>query len=364
MTTPLGARIAERIANDGPMSVADYMATCLFDPQHGYYTTRDPFGREGDFTTAPEVSQMFGELVAARLYAGWVEDGRPMPASIVEMGPGRGTMMRDMLRTLRRLDPALLSGADVVMIEASERLATVQRTTLGGAPAMPRWLPTLDGLAPQPVYLAANELFDALPVRQFVRTPHGWRERVVALDEGGRLMLAAGFADPDPSLLPPDAAAAPVGAIVELSPARSALMDALAHRIAGHGGLALLIDYGYAQPQCGDTLQAMRRHGFTDLLAEPGEADITAHVDFAALAAIARRHGLEADLVEQGQFLLDMGLLERAGRLGEARDAQLRERLAGEVERLAAPQAMGTLFKVLIVRGRPPQAGHPQKGSD
>jgi len=349
MMNALAARIAARIRTDGPMSVADYMATCLFDPEHGYYMTRQPFGRDGDFTTAPEISQMFGELVAARLYAAWLEDARPQPATFCEMGPGRGTMMRDMLRTLHRLDPAFLRASDIVMIEASERLAKTQQATLADAPASPHWDKTLAGLAPQPLYLAANELFDALPIRQYVKTERGWRERVVALSEDDHLCFAAGFGEVEAALLPPDASTASPGAIVELAPARSSLMDEIAHRIATHGGMAILIDYGYEQARCGDTLQAMHRHAFANVLENPGHADLTAHVDFGALAALAHRHGLATELIEQGRFLLDMGLLERAGRLGQDGDSALRMRLSQEVERLAGLDAMGTLFKVLIV---------------
>src|SRR5690606_33815869 len=184
------------------------------------------------------------------------------PATFAEMGPGRGTMMRDMLRTLHRLDPGFLRGSDLVMIEASERLAETQRATLADALASPRWERTLAGLASQPLYLAANELFDALPVRQYVKTERGWRERVVALGENDRLHFAAGLGEADAALLPPDASAASPRSIVELAPARSALMDEIAHRIAAHGGMALIIDYGYERARCGDTLQAMRRHAF------------------------------------------------------------------------------------------------------
>lgn len=356
MSDPLGDRIAATIRAAGPMSVADYMSACLLDPDHGYYTTGDPFGRDGDFTTAPEVSQMFGELVAARLCSAWREQGRPLPASFAEMGPGRGTLMRDMLRTLRQLDPAFAQGADIIMIEASDRLAAQQKKTLSEMKAAVEWKRHLGELPTQPLFLVANELFDALPIRQYVKTPQGWRERVVALDDNGALTFAAGFGRPDETLLPPDAKDAPPGAIVELAPARAALMEEMAWRIARDGGTAILIDYGYATPSCGDTLQAIRRHAYSNVLAEPGKADLTAHVDFAALAAIARRHGLAVELAEQGEFLLRMGLLERAGRLGAGGDDRLRQRLAQDVERLAGPDQMGRLFKVLIV-GSPALAG-------
>src|SRR5690606_6371245 len=183
--------------------------TCLLDPDYGYYTTGDPFGRDGDFITAPEISQMFGELVAARLYSIWLGQGRPQPATFAEMGPGRGTLMHDVLRTLQRLDPAFVQDAGIVMIEASDRLAARQKATLAQMKATVEWKRHLGELPPRPLFLVANELFDALPIRQYVKTPDGWRERVVALDDRQALVLAAGFGRPDEALLPPDANDAP-----------------------------------------------------------------------------------------------------------------------------------------------------------
>ncbi|MDN2567963.1 class I SAM-dependent methyltransferase [Aquibium sp. A9E412] len=347
--TALADRIARLIAAGGPLSVADYMALCLADPEHGYYMTREPFGTAGDFTTAPEVSQMFGELVGVWLYAAWQADGRPAAPVIAEIGPGRGTLMKDVLRTLARLDPALIEAARFALVETSPRLVAVQRATLAGAAATPQWVATPAALPAGPLFLVGNELFDALPVRQYVKTGAGWRERVVALDEAGALCFRAGPGAPDPALLPPGAAAAPPGAIAEIAPARSALMAAIAERIAAAGGAALFFDYGHLEPGLGDTLQALREHAHDDPLAHPGAADLTAHVDFAALAAEACRAGLEARLMSQADFLLGMGLAERAGRLGAGRTPDEQARLAGEVERLAGAAAMGTLFKALIV---------------
>ena len=345
----LEPRIRDLIAASGPMSVADYMALCLFDPAHGYYTTREPFGRAGDFVTAPEISQMFGELIAVWLHHAWEAAGRPEPFVLAEIGPGRGTLMKDMLRTFARLDPAFAAKARFAMVEASERLAGVQRDTLAGAPALPSWHATIDTLPSGALFIVGNELFDALPVRQFVRTVSGWRERCVGLDARGELCFVAGAGTVDPALLPPNAETAAEGSVAEIAPARSALMETIAARIASDGGAGLFVDYGYERPALGDTLQAVRGHGYAGVLAEPGEADLTSHVDFAALAAATRTHGLTAHLATQGDFLLRMGLLERAGRLGASADAATRERLSSQVERLAGPDAMGTLFKVLAV---------------
>lgn len=350
--TPLGRRIVERIAAFGPMPVSEYMATCLFDPDHGYYTTREPFGTAGDFVTAPEVSQMFGELVAVWVYSAWRALDRPMPVCLAEIGPGRGTLMADMLRTLDRLDPGFTTRMRVAMVEASPRLADAQRRKLAGGRARPIWLAALDDLPALPAIVVANELFDALPIRQFVKTGRGWLERVVTVDEAGKPVFSAATSGIDASLLPPGADHQPEGAIFEAAPARQAMMDAIAARIARHGGAALLFDYGHLEPGFGDTLQAVRDHAFDPVFASPGEADLTSHVDFAALAAAAHAHGLETRAMTQGAFLLAMGLLQRAGVLGTGADAATHDRLRGEVERLAGDEGMGRLFKVLVVAPR------------
>lgn len=350
--TRLKERIAALIELSGPISVAEYMALCLFDPEHGYYTNREPFGVEGDFITSPEISQMFGELVGVWLRAAWDAIGRPLPVTVAEIGPGRGTLMKDVLRTLSRLDAGFAAKADFAMIETSPRLAEIQKETLANIDAGVRWHDSVENLAPQPLLLVGNELFDAVPIRQYVRASGKWRERAVGLDPDGNLAFVAGAGAPDPSLLPPEAKNAPEGAIIELSPARTALMETIAERIAKHGGAGLFFDYGYTTPALGDTLQALRKHHYDDALAHPGEADLTAHVDFSALAAAAGNAGLAAHIMTQGEFLLAMGLLERAGRLGANAGLAARERLSGEVERLAGPDQMGNLFKVLAITPR------------
>ncbi len=257
--------------------------------------------------------------------------------------------MKDMLRTCSRLDPALTAGASFAMIETSPRLTGIQKQTLAGTSAGIGWHETIDTLSQAPLLIVGNELFDAIPIRQFIRAGAGWRERMIGLDDANGLRFFAGAGSLDPALLPDDAADAPQGAIVEIAPARTALMATIAERLAAHGGAGLFIDYGHLQPGVGDTLQALRKHNHDDVLANPGEADLTAHVDFAALAAIVRAHGLDAHLSTQGDFLVGMGILERAGRLGADADQAAREKIAGEVERLAGPQAMGDLFKVLAI---------------
>ncbi|MBE1207849.1 class I SAM-dependent methyltransferase [Aminobacter carboxidus] len=347
--TALKTRIASLIVASGPISVAEYMALCLFDPADGYYTTREPFGAEGDFTTAPEISQMFGELVAVWLYAAWQAAGRPANATLAEIGPGRGTLMKDMLRSLHKLEPAF---ANTAMIETSPRLREIQQRTLANSDAPIGWHDTVSTLPDAPLFIVGNELFDAIPTRQFIKIGAAWHERAVGVGEAGELAFVAGPATLDAAVLPPDAATASDGSIFEFAPARTATMEAVAERIAASGGAGLFFDYGHLKPGIGDTLQALRKHRHDDVLAHPGEADLTSHVDFSALALAGRAHGLDAHLATQGEFLLAMGLLERAGKLGAGADAMGREKISSDVERLAGPDAMGSLFKVLAVAPR------------
>jgi SAM-dependent MidA family methyltransferase len=348
----LGNRIVRLIEANGPLSVADYMALCLYDPDSGYYMTREPFGVSGDFTTAPEISQMFGELVAIWLFSTWHTLGAPSPVTLAEIGPGRGTMMKDMLRTLGRIDPGFPGKARIAMVETSPRLAAMQRATLGESASAIEWHGSIATLPPGPLLVVGNELFDAIPIRQYVKSGGRWCERAVGLDRTGKLGFVAAAGSLDPALLPPDAASAGEGAIAETAPARTALMDAIAERLTADGGVGLFIDYGYLQPALGDTLQALKAHAYVDPLAEPGRADLTAHVDFFSLAQTAKTHGLDAHLATQGDFLLGTGLIERAGKLGAKADAATRRRLQDEAERLAGPDGMGMLFKVLAIASR------------
>ncbi|PZO82249.1 MAG: methyltransferase [Mesorhizobium amorphae] len=329
------------------MPVSEYMALCLLDPTEGYYTRREPFGAGGDFVTAPEVSQMFGELVGVWLWLAWEAAGKPDDAVLVEVGPGRGTLMKDALRALAALDREWAARLRACLVEASPRLRAVQRETLGGRPV--EWFDRIEDLPKAPLLLVANEFMDALPIRQYVKTADGFRERVVGLDERNELCFLAGLSEPDPAWLPPDAADAALGAIVEAAPAREAAMAALCERIGATGGAALLIDYGHLRSGLGDTLQAVRAHRFAPVLEAPGHADLTSHVDFASLAAVARSAGLSTFAATQGEFLLGLGLLERAGAIGRGKDADTQARIRGEAERLAGPDAMGSLFKVLGV---------------
>ncbi|MEZ0001174.1 class I SAM-dependent methyltransferase [Sinorhizobium fredii] len=352
MTNPLADKIKALIRTNGPISVTDYFSLCLADPQYGYYRVREPFGRAGDFTTAPEISQLFGEMIGIFLVHAWQEHGSPAQVIIAEIGPGRGTMMSDILRVVGRLAPGLYAAADVHLVETSERLRKVQAETLASHDGKIHWHASFDSLPSGFLLLAANELFDAIPIRQFVRTAQGFRERMVGLDADDELTFAAGVAGIDPSLLPTPAQSAAEGTIFEAAPARDAVMAALCERLRAAAGTAILIDYGHLATGYGDTLQAVRNHRYDPPLANPGRADLTSHVDFEQLALRAKAEGLQVNgLAHQGDFLIGLGLLDRAAALGRDKDLATQESIRDDVERLAGAGAgkMGELFKVLAV---------------
>ncbi|TYC55879.1 class I SAM-dependent methyltransferase [Rhodobacterales bacterium] len=327
------------------------MSACLADPEYGYYQTRDPFGVKGDFITAPDISQMFGELIGASCLTAFEGLDAAQPFQLAELGPGRGTLMADLLRTAT-LRPAFLEAARLNLVETSERLRSVQKKTLKNAPLAPEFRNTFEEVPDGPLILFANEFFDALPIHQFVKTPDGWRERQVGLDTAGELVFGAGAAKLPAGAVPPDFENCPAGTIIETQPAANAIAAAIGARLATHGGVALFIDYGYVRTAPGDTLQALYKHTYDDVLAHPGEADLTAHVNFEALAAAAVGAGARTcPPLTQGDFLLRLGLLERAGALGAGKSAREQDAIRDVVERLAAPEQMGGLFKVLAITG-------------
>ncbi len=347
--TPLARLLAARIAADGPMDLSDYMADCLMHPAHGYYATRDPFGAAGDFTTAPEISQMFGELIGACLAAWWEAAGRPGPVRLIELGPGRGTLMADALRVMARV-PGL--APSVHLIEASPTLRAAQSRAVPAAAHHGR----LEDVPPGATLLIANEFFDALPIRAHVRDGAGWRARTVGL-EGGALRLGLGPAAPLPALDHRLADTAD-GDVVESRPAADAVMRALSARLRAGPGLALLVDYGDWR-SLGNTLQALRAHAPEDPLASPGEADLTAHVDFEALAEAA---GLpHSALTPQGVFLERLGITARARALAAGLAGAALDSHVAAHRRLTHPDAMGRLFKALalVSPGLPAPPGLP-----
>jgi NADH dehydrogenase [ubiquinone] 1 alpha subcomplex assembly factor 7 len=320
------------------------MTACLADPEHGYYMRGDPFGRAGDFVTAPEVSQMFGELIGLFVVAAWERLGEPKPAVLVELGPGRGTLMADMLRAAA-VKPAFLAAADVHLVEISPRLKEIQRATLAATAAAVHWHARLADVPDGPTVLVANEFFDALPIRQFQWRDGHWAERMIGLADDGTLTLGLRPVEQRPAGVP-----LPDGAVVEAGTVRESVAAEIAARLARFGGAALVIDYGNDRAGYGDTLQAVKAHRYDHPLANPGEADLTAHVDFGALARAAARAGAEArPVMRQGEFLLRLGLIQRAEVLARGKEQPIRDTIAAAMDRLAGKKGMGDLFKVLAL---------------
>lgn len=342
--TPLEVLARARIAADGPMPLADYMALCLGHPEHGYYMTRPAIGAEGDFTTAPEVSQMFGEIVGAWLAHAWQLAGSPDPVNLVELGPGRGTLAADILRTFRVL-PELSRALRVHLVETSPPMRAAQKERLGETHYL-SWHDSLGDVPDGPMLLVANEFFDALPIRQFVRRAEGWRERCVGL---ARDSLALVDGPPAGGHDIPDALGdAPEGSIHETAPLGRAVAGEIGARLARAPGAALVIDYGYQGPACGDTLQALRGRRPADPLESPGEADLTAHVDFAALAEQAAGVGATCHgPITQASFLTALGIGVRAERLRRAGASG--DDLSQALERLTGAGSMGSLFRILAI---------------
>lgn len=352
MTTPLAEKIKNLIRMSGPLSVTDYFALCLADPEHGYYRTREPFGQSGDFITAPEISQLFGEMVGVFLVHAWQQHGSPVPVNLVEIGPGRGTMMLDMIRVIRRLAPDLFEALSVHLVETSDRLRGVQRVTLEAFSSKVSWHRGFDEVPNGFTLIAANELFDAIPIRQFVKTPKGFRERLVGLDAEDELAFGIGVATIDPALLPQNSGGEPDGTVYEIAPARQAVMQALCERLRQSGGTALIIDYGHMVTGFGDTLQAVLHHEYDPPLAHPGEADLTSHVDFEDLARVARASGVQINgCLHQGDFLYGLGLSQRAEALANGKAEPEQRAIALAADRLAGAGEgkMGELFKVMAV---------------
>ncbi len=332
------------------MPVADYMRLCLTHPQHGYYTTRDPFGSSGDFVTAPEISQMFGELIGLWMASVWQQMGAPENVRVIELGPGRGTLMKDVLRAVR-VAKAFRAAIVLHMVEISPALKKMQQETLSGTDIPAFWHDTLDGVAGGPCIVIANEFIDALPVHQAVKQPDGWHERVVEIGADGNLC----FGVARESLLhfetglPRALRQSPDGSIFEWRDDRMALE--IGRRVRSEGA-ALILDYGHIHYSTGDTLQAVAGHAYANPLQKPGEADLTAHVDFEALAQSAesiggRIHGP----ITQRDFLLHLGIDKRAEALksGLLRDKALEIEMAQSRLTETGAKGMGQLFKALAI---------------
>lgn len=345
----LKQRIVEHIRENGPMTVAEYMAACLYDPEGGYYATRPSIGGAGaDFLTAPEASQMFGEMLGLWCAHEWDVLGKPA-LNLIELGPGRGVLMQDALRATRRIE-GFHDAAAVIFVETSGPLMDEQAERAPNAD----WAQRLEDVPPGPALIVGNEFLDCMPIRQFIRGEEGWHEKLVGITESGALTFGLSAAIPAP-----DEDETEPGTVREIAPALDAFVYELERRLHESPGRALLIDYGYVAPEGADTLQALANHKKVDPLAHPGQADLTAHVHFARLAQLAEQAGLQVHgAVTQARFLRGLGIDVRAQTLSQANPSHA-PRIARELERLTGEEQMGALFKVICISspGLPAPAG-------
>lgn len=346
--TPLEERLIDLINLKGPITLADFMADALGHPHDGYYMTREAIGGDGDFTTAPEISQVFGELIGLWLVEAWRLMGSPKVFNLVELGPGRGVLMADILRAAR-LRPDFVQAATLWLVETSGRFRHEQQKRLKSYELKPLWADEFADIPPAPSLVIANEFFDCLPIRQFIRTAKGWRERLVGLnDAGDGLAFVAGATPPPQQLGLPEKAS--VGDIFEISFGARDFAGELAGVLREYGGYALIIDYGHMNSGFGDTLQAVRNHEYWPPLASPGAADVTAHVDFEALSHAAFDAGAVAHgPVTQGAFLDRLGLAIRVELLCKGKAPAEQEAIRTGASRIAAAHQMGEVFKVLCL---------------
>lgn len=360
----LEERLLALIKARGPISIADYMEDALMHPHDGYYTSQNPIGAKGDFTTAPEISQIFGELIGLWLLQSWADMGEPKAFNLVELGPGRGVLMADILR-VANLRPDFLAAAHIWLVEASGRLRHEQQRRLRAADQPVDWADRFSDVPGGPTLVVANELLDCIPVQQFISTGHSWRERLVGLaKDGNSLSFVVGDTPPEPWVPLPDKDETDEGAIFEYSKGAHTLIEEITQALCARTGSALFIDYGHLESGLGDTLQAVKNHKYWPVLSAPGDADITAHVDFERLAKVAFENGGAAfGPVTQGTFLDRLGLAARISRLCENKDAKIREALEAGAFRIAASSEMGEIFKVLCITspGIPLPAGFDSK---
>jgi NADH dehydrogenase [ubiquinone] 1 alpha subcomplex assembly factor 7 len=344
--SPLEDLIRKRITADGPITVADFMTLALGHPEHGYYMKGDPFGTTGDFITAPEISQVFGELIGLWSAMTWQQIGAPAKTILIECGPGRGTLMSDMLRAAKTV-PLFLDAIQIHLVETSPAMRERQRATLTGH--TPQWHDSLETVPAGPMILIANEFLDALPIRQLVRTENGWAERRVGLSDRD-LVFETGDEVSDTVLpVPPRDVHAPPGSIFETCPAALDFADTLNVRLSDTPGAALFIDYGHSTSAIGDTLQAVRSQKFADILSDPGDVDLTAHVDFDSIGRRLRGGGSRTmGPVTQSAFLSALGIEERTTQLTTGIAPDIAATLRSGTERLTAQNQMGQLFKVMV----------------
>ena len=346
---PVVNRLKRRIKTDGAVSVAEFMATALGDQDGGYYTTRDPFGASGDFTTSPEISQVFGELIGLWCANTWQSMGSPSNFALIELGPGRGTLMADALRALRHV-PACRNAASLHLVETSPVLRDIQQNILRGENVT--WHSDLPDLGRTPLIFTANEFLDALPVQQYSKLEGRWCERVVAFDDvHDRFCFAVNPVRQLPARdITHQLVAAEEGSIFEHAPMVQGVVAAISHQLFRNGGAGLIIDYGHTRHATGQTLQAVRRHRPVDPLETPGNSDLTAHVNFQLVAETASAAKTRVwGPVDQGVFLQKIGIVERANTLFEHANVAQAHDIRTAITRLIAPAEMGTLFKVMAI---------------
>ena len=357
--THLEEKLISTIKADGPISVEQYMQNCLGDPEFGYYMGKDPFGRGGDFVTAPEVSQMFGEAIGVWLATAWLMMGKPKKVNLVELGPGRGTLMVDMLRASKVVEE-FADAIEVHMVEMSPALRKLQGEALKGVPVDVHWHQRFEQVPAGPCLIVANEFFDALAIRQIVRDGDKWYERMVEVDESDNLTIGVSDEPLTRAEIPGWARDCEDGSIAEISPQRFAMAERIGSHVRKNGGAGLIVDYGHAMSFAGDTFQAVRKHKFVDVLHRPGQSDLTSHVDFQALAEGFEAGGasVHGPRTQRG-FLIAMGLREREASLRKNARARERIMLSRQAERLVGEKQMGNLFKVLAITDGTLEEPHP-----
>lgn len=342
MSTPLEDFIKKQIQHSGPLDVGQFMNIALGHPQHGYYMKQDPLGWDGDFTTAPEISQMFGEMLGIWAADAWTALGAPSKFALVECGPGRGTLMKDLLRALKKVE-SFQTAAELHLVEISEALKERQEQSLGQY--NPTWHKNLESVPDDmPLIVIGNEFLDALPFRQFIFEDGVWQERVVGIEDD-EFVFGLRPAGPLSKKLPK----ADLGDIYEVSPAREVFIKNVADRLKAQKGAGIFIDYGYINDGFGDTFQAVRGHEYVDVLKQPGDADLTSHVDFSALyKRVGKEH---VQLTTQGDFLRSLGIVIRAQVLKKKASQEQARELERGLQRLIDLNEMGDLFKVLLISG-------------
>ena len=345
--SPLAETLKETIQRDGPISVEQWMSVCLSDPSHGYYTSGQPFGGQGDFITAPEISQMFGELLGLWAAVVWQQMGSPRNVQLIEVGPGRGTLMSDALRAMRGV-PGFLDAISLNMVEISPVLTQVQKQKLASTDVSINWYGAIKEVPSGPSIIIGNEFLDALPIRQWVKDGGEWFERCVGfVDDQFAFVLGEVV---DAQQVPTPFRAAPDGSIFETSPVSKEATTSISQRVCADGGAALLIDYGYAEKSTGDTFQAVKDHKYADPLDNPGQQDLTAHVDFADVAKTASEGGARPwGPISQGDLLERLGISARATSLLTTATKEQAVELASARQRLTAPDGMGRLFKAIAI---------------